>query len=194
MTFPQPPAAGKCGFALRNAFSRATRFARKSWILVKKRNSTKKVVPGSKYTNLEWEFILFRGFCGFVSFRHAKITGFMNFRGFYGNSVEFLHFHGILWIFTWFREKHPSDFATPLMLFGSPFEKWVVLQKVGALDRKITILMTFHLHFGEMGWKLVLLGKSGAPAGRVPKTSTKPIGFLGILRCQSLIFGEFHVK
>ena len=54
--------------------------------------------------------------------------------------------------------------------------------------------MTFHLHFGEMWWKLVLLGKSGAPAGRGLKTSTKPIGFLGVLRCQSLIFGEFHVK
>ena len=45
-----------------------------------------------------------------------------------------------------------------------------------------------------MEWKLVLLGKSGAPAGRGLKTSTKPMGFLGILRCQSVIFGEFHGK
>jgi len=41
---------------------------------------------------------------------------------------------------------------------------------------------------------LVLLGKSGAPAGRGLKTSTKPIGFLGVLRCQSRVFGDFHVK
>ena len=54
--------------------------------------------------------------------------------------------------------------------------------------------MTFHLHFGEMGWKFVLLGKSGAPAGRGLKTPTKPMGFLGILRCESLIFGDFHVE
>ena len=61
----------------------------------------------------------------------------------------------------------------------------------------LALLLTFYLkwfHFAEMEWKLVLLGKSGARAGRGPKTSTKPMGFLGILRCQSLIFGDFHVK
>ena len=42
--------------------------------------------------------------------------------------------------------------------------------------------------------KWVILGKGGAPAGRGLKTSTKPIGFLGVLGCQSLIFGEIHVK
>ena len=52
----------------------------------------------------------------------------------------------------------------------------------------------FHLHFGDIGWNLVLLGKSGALAGRGPQTPTKPMGFIGILRSQSLIFGEFHVK
>ena len=51
-----------------------------------------------------------------------------------------------------------------------------------------------HLHFGEMGWKLVLLGKSGAPAGPGLKTATKPIGFLGVLRLKSLFSGDFHVK
>ena len=70
----------------------------------------------------------------------------------------------------------------------------MVFQKVGALDRKITISMTFHLNFGEMGWELVLLGKSGAPAGRGLKTSIKPIGFLGVLRYKSLISGDFHVE
>ena len=45
-----------------------------------------------------------------------------------------------------------------------------------------------------MGWKLVLLGKSGVPAGRGLKTSIKPIGFLGVLRYKSLISGDFHVE
>ena len=31
-------------------------------------------------------------------------------------------------------------------------------------------------------------------AGRGPQTPTKPMGFIGVLRCQSLIFGGFHVK
>ena len=51
-----------------------------------------------------------------------------------------------------------------------------------------------HLHFGEMGWKLVLLGKSGAPAGPGLKTATKPIGFLGVLRYKSLFSGDLHVE
>ena len=80
------------------------------------------------------------------------------------------------------------------MEFHRFFENQLDFQKIGGPERKNTILMIFHLHFGEMEWKLVLLGKSGAPAGRGPQTPMKPIGFLGILRCQSLIFGEFHVK
>ena len=56
------------------------------------------------------------------------------------------------------------------------------------------LLSTFHLHFGEMDWGLLLLGKSGAPAGRGLETAIKPIGFLGVLRCKSLISGDFHVE
>ena len=52
----------------------------------------------------------------------------------------------------------------------------------------------FHLHFGEMGWESVLLGKSGALAGWGAQTSTKPIGFIGYFRGKSLISSEFHVK
>ena len=52
----------------------------------------------------------------------------------------------------------------------------------------------FYLHFGEMGWEFVLLGKRGAPAGRGLKTLIKPIGFLGVLRYKSLISSDSHVE
>ena len=50
------------------------------------------------------------------------------------------------------------------------------------------------VHFLWNWVEIGTFGKSGAPAGREPRTQTKPIGFLSILRCQSLIFGDFHVK
>ena len=58
----------------------------------------------------------------------------------------------------------------------------------------LALWSTFHLHFGEMVWKSVLLGKNGVPAGRGLKTPIKPIGFLGVLRYKSLISGDFHVE
>ena len=45
-----------------------------------------------------------------------------------------------------------------------------------------------------MWWKSVLLGKSGALAGRGAQTPAKPMGFICYFSGKSMIIGEFHLK
>ncbi len=71
------------------------------------------------------------------------------------------------------------------------FWKTSGFSKSRCVGAKITVFIDTHLHFGEMWWKSVLLGKSGALAGRVAQTPTKPMGSIGTLRCKNKDFSVF---
>ena len=60
-----------------------------------------------------------------------------------------------------FREIHPPDFATPLMLFTIIYVVFVIFQILPPETRIYGELWGFHLNFGEIWSGLVLLGGLG---------------------------------